>query len=177
MFGTFREWFFEFSLGSFGTLRKIFDVKIFKRLAAAPTIFIQFQTNFRVLRGNTGHYFFWRSAKFLSIYVTLRRRYLSYITIIHKGILVSYGKRSSRGSRSLGLFRFSTTWKLVFESIWKRLVVEQNGLKFGIRRYLVYMRYIFSYLTVTISKLIWGHWVHFRNFRFSATLYFENSWS
>ncbi len=49
--------------------------------------------------GNTGYYYFWRSEKSLKVYRTLKINYLSYIAIIHKTMLVSSDKRSSRHKR------------------------------------------------------------------------------
>ncbi len=47
--------------------------------------------------------FFLVICQILKRYGTLKIRYLSYIAITHKAMLVSSGKRSSRGSRPLGV--------------------------------------------------------------------------
>ncbi len=59
-----------------------------------------------VIRGEYRLLLFWRSAKFLKVYGTLKISYLSYIASIHKSRLVSSDKWSSRASRPLGLCLF-----------------------------------------------------------------------
>ncbi len=100
---TFSVWLFEFSLGSFGALCKIHDVKIFNRLLLPQFSSIFKQTLEKVC--NWGKY---RSLLFLAVCQNLKvygpLKMLSQLHIailIHEAMLVSSGKRSSRASRPL----------------------------------------------------------------------------
>ncbi len=101
---TCHVWFFEFILGSFGAFWKISGI-IFKRV-----LFNSFHPISTIFDGKYGNQVDIQTVIFLAVYQILKiygtchRCHLCYIAIIHKTLLVSSGKRSSRESRPLGLF-------------------------------------------------------------------------
>ncbi len=99
--GCFSVRTFEFSLGSSGALCNFSDVKNFKRLFLP-----QFSSNFMentVIRGENRLLLFLDICQILKICGTLKISYLSFIATIHKVMLVSSRKGSSRVSRTLVL--------------------------------------------------------------------------
>ncbi len=105
-----------FSLGSFGALCKISDVKISKRLLRPQFSFIFEQTLQKAC--NRGKYrvslFLGTFKRNLKVYDTLKISYLSYIAIIHKAMLVASGEKFSRSLKSVGLSMYNLEQKGFF---------------------------------------------------------------
>ncbi len=86
------------------------------------------------------------------------------------GVLSAYGVLLTvKCTRSV--WGHSVHFRLFNKLVARNRMVEQNGHKFGPRRYLLSVYGVF--LTVKCSRSVWGHSVHFR---FSTTLFPPKGW-